>query len=400
MGLFGSLKGKSAQRDEFAGMLMNYLKMHNEPRPMTYRAGDFALVLGDDQVALESHYQRFLAARPKEHDAVMHSIYLDLQPPQPISGYRQVQGLLMPVLRSRMQSSNRALQLKAQKIDAGEELLQPFAGDLAVGLVIDRPTMMQPVVHEDLARWQVTAEAARSAALANLLRVSAPSFEEVDEGIFQSAWADGYDAPRLLSPPLFKTLNLPGETIALTSNADRVWATGSRNPQTIVKLIELAADSLLNAGKPLTPDLLILKEDRWQLWTLAPTHPAYGQHRDLVKLWMRDVYEQQQAALQQIYTDKNRDPYAASYAVARRDNRVESYTVWTEGIGVPFWLPETDTIVFVPVDEEPFHVPRSRVEAVLGPLTAVSGLKAPPRVEVRGFPSKDQLKAMRSRHEN
>lgn len=400
MGLFGSLKGKSAQRDEFAGMLMNYLKMHTEPRPMTYRAEDFALVLGDQQVALESHYQRFLAASPKEHDAVMHSISLDLQPLQPISGYRQVQGLLMPVLRSRMQSNNRALQLKAQKIDAGEELLLPFAGDLAVGLVIDRPTMMQPVVEEDMPRWQVTAEAARRAALANLLRDSAPSFEEVSPGIFQSAWADGYDAARLLSPPLFKTLSLPGETIALASNADRVWATGGRNPKTILKLIELAADSLLNEGKPLTPDLLILKGDHWQLWTLAAIYPAYGQHRDLVKLWMQDVYEQQLAALKQIYTDKNRDPYVATYAVARKDNRVESYTVWTEGIGVPIWLPETDTIVLVPEGEEPFPVPRSRVEAVLGPLPVVANLKAPSRVEVRGFPSDDQIKAMRTRQEN
>jgi len=85
MAPFGFLKGKSAQRDEFAGMLMNYLEKNNEPRPMQYRAKDFALVLGDDQVALESHYQRFLAASPQEHDSVMHSIYLDLQPPQPIS---------------------------------------------------------------------------------------------------------------------------------------------------------------------------------------------------------------------------------------------------------------------------------------------------------------------------
>jgi hypothetical protein len=115
---------------------------------------------------------------------------------------------------------------------------------------------------------------------------------------------------------------------------------------------------------------------------------------------MRDVYEQQQAALQQIYTDKNRDPYAAAYAVARRDNRVESYTVWTEGIGVPFWLPETDTIVLVPEGEEPFPVPRSRVEAVLGPLPVVTNLKAPSRFEVRGFPSKEQIKAMQTRHEN
>lgn len=400
MALFGSLKGKSTQRDDFARMLMNYLNKHNEPRSMKYRAEDFALVLGDDQVALESHYQRFLAATPQEHDAVMHSIHQDLQPLQPASGYRQIQGLLMPVLRSRMQSNNRALQLKAQKIDAGEELLQPFAGDLTVGLVIDRPTMMQSLAQEDLARWQVKAETARSAALANLLRDSAPSFAEVESGIFQSAWADGYDAPRLLSPPLFKPLNLPGETIALASNADRVWATGSRNPQNIVKLIELAADSLLNEGKPLTPDLLVLKEDRWQLWTLETTHPAYGQHRDLVKLWMQDVYEQQQAALQQIYTDKSRDPYVATYAVARRNNRVESYTVWTEGIGIPFWLPETDTIVFVPKDEEPFPVPRSRVEAVLGPLPVVTNLKAPSRFEVRGFPSEEQIKAMQTRHEN
>jgi hypothetical protein len=396
MAPFGFLKGKSAQRDEFAGMLMNYLEKNNEPRPMQYRAKDFALVLGDDQVALESHYQRFLAASPQEHDSVMHSIYLDLQPPQPISGYRQVQGLLMPVLRSRVQSNNRALQLQGQKIDAGEELLQPFAGDLGVGLVIDRPTMMQPVVEKDLVRWQITAEAARRVALANLLRDGTPSFKKVDEDIFRSAWADGYDAARLLSPPLFKALNLPGETIAMASNADRVWVTGGRNPKNIAKLIELAAASLLSEGKPLTPDLLVLKGDHWQLWTLEPTHPAYGQHRDLVKLWMQDVYEQQQAALRQIYTDKNRDPYVATYAVARKNNRVDSYTAWTEGIDVPFWLPEADTIVFVPEDGEAFPVTWSHVETVLGPLPVVSNLKAPSRFEVRGFPSKEQLKAIRS----
>ncbi len=394
MSLFGTLKKQSKGRDEFAAMLINYLKDIKEPRFIEYRRENFSLTLGEDMVALESYYQKFLAADADRHDRTMYEIYQALQPPKPIKDYQEVKHLLMPVLRSQMQANNRALQFKASKINAGREVLLQLAGDLRTGIVIDNPQMMQYVVEENILKWGLKTEQVKNDALNNLAKESKPDFEEVEKGIFRSAWADGFDASRLLIPGLFKGLGIEKDILAMASNADSVWVTDGSKPENVAALIKKAAPALLQEGRPLTPDLFVLKNNYWQLFTLNADHPAYGMQEELFKLWMDDIYAQQQQTLRQIYQDENNDPFIATYTVSQKAGRVVTYCAWTQGITIPFWLPKTDLIVFVPEDGESFPIPWARVEAALGKLPVVKSIDAPLRYEVEDFPSEEQFKAM------
>jgi hypothetical protein len=127
MGLFGFLSKNSASRDEFAQVLIQHLKQHGETRAIQYRPEDFVLTLDQDQVALSNYFQQFKEASAAEHDKVMTEIREDLQPPPSIDSYSDVKHLLQPVLRSLMLSSNKALALKAEGVNTGDELLFPIS---------------------------------------------------------------------------------------------------------------------------------------------------------------------------------------------------------------------------------------------------------------------------------
>jgi hypothetical protein len=394
MGLFGSLRNPSQLRNDFARLLMQNLKQQGETRPMRYRSDDFALELGEDQVSLEPHFQLFFDAPVEEHDAVMASIFEALRSPLLATDYAHIKAILMPVLRSHMESNNRALQLRAHGIDAGEEVLTPLASDLVVGVVIDSPHYRQTVMTENLSRWGVSLNDVQQTAIENLKKESKPCFTEIDTGIYQSAWCDYYDAARLLLPDLFLALGFQGSVVVMPTNEDRVLVTCSADPHRLARMIELATHFLLNEGKPLVPDVFQWTSNTWRPLDFGTEHPGHWKHHGLVKMWMANVYAHQQAALRKLYTDEERDPFISTYSLAKRGEAVESYTAWTQGIAVPLWLPQVDTIVLVPEEGDPQPVPWAQLERVLAPIPRVPTVPPPARFEVRGFPTSDQIKLL------
>ena len=110
----------------------------------------------------------------------------------------------------------------------------PFAPGIEIGVVADMPTSYVYVRTEDLARWDMTAEALHERALYNL--------EKASEGIEMHgtdapqrsliiATSDGYDAVRLLLPSLrtFAVARLGQPCLAAIPNRDFLilWSTSN-----------------------------------------------------------------------------------------------------------------------------------------------------------------------------
>lgn len=386
------LNSKSVSLDEFAHTLIACLKDKGETRQITYNTANFSIKIGDDHFFLESRYHRYIAATEKEK--TLDLIAQELKPPKGPCAFKEAKPLLMPMIHSQMRRNIRTLSLKTMQVDTGHEISNPFAGDLAEGFIIDFPQAMQPVIHENLEQWQTNATTVKEVALRNLRKESKPDFERIDSNIYRGAWADGFDASRLLLPDLFSSIASSNNLIAIASNNDCLWITDNTNPENLVTLIEYASYAMFNEGNALTPDILRLNNFKWQSFVPDNAHPAYEPHQTMLKKWILDIYGEQQTALRQIYQDEDNDPFISTYSLGKRKNTIESYTAWTQGINVPLWLPKTDTIVFVPKNEDPFPVPWSIVENVLGKLPRIDDLKKPVRYEVTKFPSPDQIKAI------
>jgi hypothetical protein len=85
----------------------------------------------------------------------------------------------------------------------------PLAGDFAIGIVIARPRLMQTIVMENVRSWKVSIEQIREDAMRNLSKNSQPQFKQIEAGIYQTAWDDGYDASRILLPSFFCGIYFP-----------------------------------------------------------------------------------------------------------------------------------------------------------------------------------------------
>lgn len=394
MGLFGFLTKNSASRDEFAQLLIQHLKQHGETRSIQYRPEDFVLKIDQDQVALSNYFQQFKEASAAEHDKVMTEIREDLQPPPSIDSYSDVKHLLQPVLRSLMLSSNKALALKAEGVNTGDELLFPLAGDFAIGIVIDRPRLMQTVVMENVRSWKVSIEQIREDAMRNLSKNSQPQFKQIEAGIYQTAWDDGYDASRILLPSVFSAIEPDRKIIVAPMSADMMIVANSNKPETIEKLIAEVYKALHNNGKSLSPCLLSLEENNWREVKLPLGHPSTQAYSELKKLWLNQAYSSQQTALQKIYHNEEKDPFISTYNLAKKNGHIVSYVGWTEGIGVPLWLPKTDTVILVPEGGEPIPIDWTRLQNITGLISDTPVISNPDRFAVSIFPNSEQLKAL------
>ena len=95
-----------------------------------------------------------------------------------------------------------------------------------------------------------------------------------------------------------------------------------------------------------------------------------------------------------LHAKTNEKTFVATFNVVQDpQGRLLSYAIWTET--VKSLLPQTDMVVFGPVEGEPKMVPWSRAMEAVGHLLEPVDIY-PPRYSVQGFPSAEQLAAMES----
>lgn len=124
-------------------------------------------------------------------------------------------------------------------------------------------------------------EALWNAARMNLRAASQASLTRVAPGVWEAPWRDGFTASRLLLPDLFLAPAIRGEPLLFAPSVDRVWLTGSEDPDGIAAVLE-AATGYLQSGAATSPyawrELLfgtpwVLRNGALSPWQVPEGHP-------------------------------------------------------------------------------------------------------------------------------
>lgn len=151
---------------------------------------------------------------------------------------------------------------------------RPFSSELELVLMHDLPESTLVVTARGLASLSMSEDEAIARGLANLDGADEP-WRPLEPGsgpsVFVSDVDDGYDAARLLVAARWEPLSarVKGQLLAIASNRDVVFLTGSEEPGGVDAIRALAARSHETVSHPLSLELL-----RWEPsgWVVAGAH--------------------------------------------------------------------------------------------------------------------------------
>lgn len=152
---------------------------------------------------------------------------------------------------------------------ANRLVTRPFAGDLHVVYVLDRPDAMELVLQSTSEELGLVADELHGRALRNLEDAVPPITVEPlsgQRGIHQLVGGDSYDAARLLLHARWRDLakERRGRLVVAVPSRDRVLLADGGKPRALEALRVLAALLFEQAAYPLTPDLLRWTETGWE----------------------------------------------------------------------------------------------------------------------------------------
>jgi hypothetical protein len=395
---------KPPSKDKFVSLVTGALRQAGEQAELHYDADGFALRSeGDGQRIfwLSNVYNEYCAAGPGQRQALLRNFVRSwLVPEQSVpEHFEDVHPDLLPSVRARGYFEVTLLHLKAEGHNADDRPYRPLADHLAVGLAYDLPGAILQIGQHHLDGWKVSFEHAFLAACDNLRGMTKEPFREAIPGVWMSPYSDNHDASRLVLTDLVRQCQVRGDPVALVPNRDTLLVTGSEDAAGLLAVVATAAEAM---KKPrfLSGVAVRLTDGGWEQYLPPANHPAYVRFRLLRAHSLGREYNQQGEALQALHEKTETDLFVASYSLLRKkdSDEVMSYCVWSED--VVSLLPEADVVYFFRMKEGDedgeilANAPWERVQEVAGDLMQPQGLY-PERYLVTGFPSAEQLTALR-----
>ena len=169
---------------------------------------------------------------------------------------------------------------------------------LVTCLVYDLPNTMRFVNQENLAKWDVTLYEAMEVARQNLDEQNPASYAMIDDRLFIFQAGDAYDATRMLSLDMIRSLKLNGKPVALPITRDCLMITGSDDAKGHAMMVALAEKQLEDA-RPLCFIPHVLDADEWTPWSPGQDHPQHEKFRLLEVRHFGNEYAEQKAAPRQ-----------------------------------------------------------------------------------------------------
>ena len=378
-------------RDAFAQMLMRYLQSRGESRTLRYDPKRFALHLDDDQVALEARYRMFLAADGDTHDQMMDSLFQGMRP-RAILSLADVLPKLSPVLHSGMVLANLSLQAAIEPLHIGQVAAHSWLSDLSWGLVIDESNAFVPVTAEQVRQWNSQLDALLRHAQSALWERPV-EWRSLGAGLHQAICADQLAASRLLSSRQWLANLSLSQPVALAPARNCLLVADATQTVGLQHAIEIAESWALEDVHGLPPILLQATEKGWEIYTPAFESPVFPAFRAVQLKYLSHIYREQAFWL----SKQDGAAYFPELAVAKKAGETVSYTVFSEEITEPQWLPVADEIAFFPQDESAMPVPVKWAEvAKEGLLKSVGTNLNPPRYCIEQFPSQAWFGGKRS----
>ena len=222
--------------------------------------------------------------------------------------------------------------------------------NLAFGLGFPLSLGTLNVALEHVEAWGVTPEVAFQAAVVNLGKRSERAWVSSNdfEGVYGSAWQDGFDACRMYFPRRFLSAPLRGPAVVVLPTPNRMLFAGADDEQGLVNLGRMAR-SYVDKGEGtlfLRPMKVADDGESWVDWIPPRSHPARAGLR-----WLQARQEAMdyfhQGALVRLAANGKPVPMAMpELEVVEGDYgaNVFTRTVWSDR--GPAWLPKADRIVF------------------------------------------------------
>lgn len=397
---------------QVAERAINVLKARGEGRAIHFDASKNRLIIGDPgswvNFAFLGHAEEEMQDAPEsEKDLILTRRFWSIVRRKSDATKQELLQSLLPRIRDRAFFS--ALQRQAElELGADEALINqvilphvPLNAALASHLAFELPTSMMEVGADRLQQWSVTIDQLMPIAISNLRARSSEPFEEVEAGIYRSAWHDTFDASRMLLPELFRDLKVSGAPVVLAPTHDVLLVTGDQNELGLAKIADWAEEAVMEPRSH-SGIAFRLEDGQWKPWLPPRNHAAFPKLRLLELQTVASEYARQKEILDTLLQANHR-PIGVATLRAFRSPEGELFTssVWVEGMST--LLPKTDRIDFIRVP--PGGTPENgkvwsitwevAAETVPGLMQTTGDL--PERWMVSGFPTEEQLEQMNKR---
>lgn len=390
MGLLDLFSGKPS-KDQFARLFIKAMNKAGESHEVEYNKHDFSLKLSDGaRINLENMWQIYCATPKVDREAGLNRCVAGLSKTDFPKEWSEAASHVLPLVRTPDLWAFSALQMQIEG-NQPKPLPNYRLGDgLSAYLGFDREDSIGFVPADELSNWGVSFDHAMEQAKDNLRRISHQPFQIVVPGVYMSPWQDSYDSSRLVLHELFYRLELKGRPIAIAPNRDVLLVTGEDDIAGFKQIQEISV-KVLTDPRPLSPDVLILKDDGWADYPLDATNP---EHQTLYEQQLQiraNSYDQQKSLLEALHEKTNQDIFVASYTLTRNNETgiLSSLSVWTDGVMT--FLPKSDKVFFYrPNDETKVLVSWEDAFRIVGDIMKPTDM-IPARFLLEQFPNKEQF---------
>ncbi|QDE39441.1 hypothetical protein FIV34_09615 [Luteibacter pinisoli] len=402
MGLLDIFRRKLSA-DDFAALVIKRAQALAQPKSARYDAGEFQIhfELADGRpmmMNLHNAYRDTLAAPRAKRNGVIDKYLAGLTGGFDDERPEDVRANLMPVIRDTAMFSWVTLNSRLSGVGKpdGMPCLRPFSDDLSVALVVDSEHATKTVNPGTLLAAGLDTDAAFALAISNLRDRTTDAGMKRHGGVWASTWSDVYDASRLLLTDMIHRLAVHGEPVAAIPSRNNLFVTGSLDDEGIALIAALAADILENDTRPLSSELLVLRDGTWR--PFRPNLPAdIAQRLALSRYRALDSnYAEQKKLLEKIHEKEGTDLFVATYrAVQQTDTgEITSSAQWTRDVVT--LLPHCDSVwLFCHQRNELLDIAWEDAMRHMPELATPYDHLSPPRYLVTRFPDDATYEALK-----
>jgi uncharacterized protein YtpQ (UPF0354 family) len=392
-------------RNDFAALVIRRARIVARPSSAKYDAEEFqvAFDLADGRhliMNLHNAFQDTLAAPRSRRSDIVNKYLASLTEDRHDDLSEETLARLMPVIRDSAMFAWTTLsaRLSNDRSTLTSPCLRPFAEDLSIALVVDAKHATTTVNLKTLASWGLDPETAFARAISNLRERTNDAGMQRHSGVWISTWNDVYDASRMLLTDMVHRLPVHGEPVAIIPSRNNLLVTGSLDDEGLVLIASLAADILEEETRPLSGQLLMLREGSWIPFQ-GNVPPAPARRLNLAR-YKRLVftYDDQKKLLEKVNEKEGTDVFVASYQAVEDTStgRIVGSAQWTRDVVT--LLPRCDELwLFCDQRNEVLDIAwEDAVEHIPGMATPVDDLD-PPRYLLADFPDDVTYDALKRR---
>ncbi|KJV31316.1 hypothetical protein [Luteibacter yeojuensis] len=404
MGLLDLFKRKLTH-DDFAAMVIRRAREKGNPRKADYDAPGFCIAfeLADGRpftMNLHNAYRDTLAVAPGKRNAVIDTYLASLLEAPREESPEETIASLMPTIRDTAMFAWGALQGRLAGFPAGDNdtCLREFVGDLSVALVVDSEHATRSANRATLEKCGLGLDAAFAQALANLRERTDDAGMQRHGNVWTSSWHDVFDASRLLLTDMIHRLPVRGAPVAAIPTRNHLFVTGSLDDEGIAAMASVAADVLENDTRPLSEQLLVLRDGTWYPYEGAL--PSATAARLTMARYKRldGIHADQKALLEKIHEKEGEDVFVASFRAVQdtTTGEISSSGQWTRGVAT--LLPHADYLrLWCKERHEMMDVPWAAAAELIPALTTPEPALSPRRYRVSVFPDDATYAALKAR---